>query len=72
MSNGLPTVNVTLHYSILVDTNGSQHIQRVLVAGINSIKDQADHNFLPRRTSLVPEFRLLQIDDIADILHHTV
>lgn len=72
VSNGFPTVNITLHHSILINTECRQHIEGVFIAGINSIKDQADHNLLPCWASLVPEFRFLQVDDIADILHDTV
>lgn len=72
MSDRLATVNILFHDAILVDTDRGQHVQGVFVAGLDTVENQTDHNLLPGRASLVPELRLLQIDDIADILHHTV
>lgn len=72
MSNGLLAVNILLHDSILIDTNRRKDIQRLLVAGINTVKDEANDDLLPRWATLVPELRALQVDNIADVLHHTV
>lgn len=72
MCDGLPSVDVLLHHSVLINTDCCQHIQRVLVARIDTIENETDHNLLPRRSTLVPELGLLQVDDIADILHDTV
>lgn len=72
MGDGFFSIDVPLHHAILINADSSQHIQCVFIAGINSIKDQADHDFLPGRPSLVPKLRLFQIYNIADILHHTM
>jgi len=72
MRLGLLSIDVTLHNTILVDTNGGQHIQRVLVAGIDTVKDQADDNLLPGRTTFVPELGLFDVDNLANVLHDTV
>lgn len=72
MRLGLLSIDVTLHDTILVDTNGSQHIQRILVAGIDTVKDQADDNLLPGGTTFVPELRLFDVDNLTDVLHDTV
>lgn len=72
MRLGLLSINVTLHDTILVDTNGGQHIQRILVAGIDTVKDQADDNLLPGRTTFVPELGLFDVDNLTNVLHDTV
>ena len=72
MRLGLLSIDVTIHNTILVDTNGGQHIQRVLVAGIDTVKDQADDNLLPGRTTFVPELGLFDVDNLANVLHDTV
>lgn len=70
--NSFPAVNRPLHDAVLVDAGCSQHVEGVLVARIDTIKDQATHNLLPSGTTLVPELRFLQVDDISNILHDTV
>lgn len=72
MSDGLLAVNVTLHDTILVDTHSREEIKSALVAGIDAVENQADDDFLPSRAALVPELGLLQVDNIANILHDTV
>lgn len=72
MSKGFFPVHVTLHDTILVDTNGGQHVEDVLVARVDTVKDQADDDLLPGGTSFVPEFGLFEVDDFADVLHDTV
>lgn len=72
MSNGFLPVDVFLHDSVLVDTDGGQYIQGVFVARVDTVKDHADDNLLPCRTAFVPELRFLQVDDITDVLHGTV
>jgi hypothetical protein len=72
VSDGLLAVNVPLHDTILVDTDGGKKVKSALVAGVDTVEDQADDNLLPSRTALVPKFGLLQVDDIADVLHDTV
>ena len=72
MRNGLSAVNGSLHDAILVDTNRGQHVEGVLIAGVDTIEDQTTHDLLPGRSTLVPELRLLEGDNIPNVLHHTV
>ena len=72
MRQGLFPVNVTFHDAILVNTDGGQNVQDVLVARVDTVKDQADDELLPSRTPFVPEFGLLEVDDLTDVLHDTV
>lgn len=72
VSNGLVAVNVLLHDTILVDTDCCEEIESALVAGVNTVENQADDNLLPGGTALVPELGLLEVDDVADVLHNTV
>ena len=72
VSNGLVAVNVLLHDTILVDTNGREQIERALVARVDTVENQADDDLLPSWASLVPELGLLQVDNVADVLHDTV
>jgi hypothetical protein len=72
VSNGLVAVDVLLHDTVLVDTNGGEQIECALVARVNTVENQADNDLLPGWASLVPELGLLQVDDVADILHYTV
>ena len=66
------TVDVLLHDAVLVDTDRCKDIERALVAGIDTVKNHAHHDLLPCRPALIPEFGFLEIDNIADILHHAV
>jgi hypothetical protein len=50
------SIDVTLHDTILVDTNCSENVQGILVARVDTIENQANNNLLPGRTTLVPEF----------------
>lgn len=72
MCGSLLSVNVLLHDAILIDTKRCKQIKRALVARVNTIKDQTDNNLLPCWTALVPELGLLEVNNIADILHNTV
>lgn len=72
MSDGLVSVNVLLHDTILVDTHGGEQIKSTLVAGVDTVENKADDNLLPSRATLVPELGLLQVDNVADVLHYTV
>src|SRR4051794_29611378 len=72
MRNSLLTVNILLHHSVLVDTHRCKNIQSVLVTGVNAVKDQANNNLLPSRSSLVPELRFLEVDNVANVLHDTM
>lgn len=70
--SSLLAVNVLLHDAVLVDTDGCEQVEGALVAGIDTVEDQADDNLLPGGPALVPELGLLQVDNVADILHDTV
>ncbi|KAI6748967.1 hypothetical protein HG531_007914 [Fusarium graminearum] len=69
VGNGLLAVDILLDDTILVNTYGGKYIKGVLVSLINTVENQADNDLLPSRATLVPESRLLQVDDIADVLH---
>lgn len=70
--HGLFSVNVLFHDTILVNADRGEDIERILVAWVDTVENQSDDDLLPCRAALVPEFRLLQIDNVADVLHDTV
>jgi hypothetical protein len=72
MCFSLFSIDVSLHDTILVDTNRCEQVEGAFVARINTVKDQADNNLLPCWTALVPEFGLLEVDNVANVLHNTV
>ena len=72
MGNCFTSVNGSLHDAILINANCGQQIQGVFVARIDTVEHQGHDDFLPGRTTLVPEFRLLQRDNVTDILHNTM
>lgn len=72
MRDSFPAVDRALHDAVLVDSNCGQHVECVFIAGIDAIKNQGANNLLPGRATLVPEFRLLQIHNISNVLHDTV
>jgi hypothetical protein len=72
MGHGFLSINVTLHDTILVNTDCRKNIQSVLVTWVDTVENQADNNFLPCRAALVPELGLFEVDNISDILHDTV
>jgi hypothetical protein len=72
MGDGLVTVDVLLHDTILVDTDGREQVECALVARVDTVENKAHDNLLPSRAALVPELGLLQVDNVADVLHDTV
>ncbi len=72
VSNGLLSVDILLHDTILIDTDGGQEVKGALVAGVDTVENKADDNLLPSRATLVPELGLLQVDNVANVLHDTV
>ena len=72
MRQGLFSIDITFHDTILVDTNGSQDIQDLLVTGVDPVEDQGDDNLLPGGTTLVPELGFLDVDNVTDVLHDTM
>lgn len=72
MCHGLFSINIMLHYSILIYADCGQDIKSVLIAGTNTIENKTDNDLLPRRSSFVPELCLLQIDNISNILHNSM
>lgn len=72
MCQGLFSIDITFHDTILVDTNGSQDIQDLLVTGVDTIEHEGDDNLLPGGTTLVPELGFLDVDDFTDVLHGTM
>ena len=72
MGHGIFSINVLLHNAILENTNGGKDIEGILVARVDSIENQTYHNLLPRGATFVPELRLLQIDNVSNVLHDTM
>lgn len=72
MRHSLAAVNGSLHDAVLVNPDCGQHIECVLVTRVNTVENQAAHNLLPGRPTLVPKLRFLQLDDVANVLHHAV
>jgi phosphoribosylformylglycinamidine (FGAM) synthase-like enzyme len=69
VSDSLLAVNVLLHDTILVDTDGCKQVEGALVAGVDTVENKADHDLLPSRTTLVPELGLFQVYNVSDVLH---
>lgn len=72
MSHCLLSVDITFHDTILVNTNSRENIQNILVAGIDTVENKGNDDLLPSRSALIPKLGLLQVDNIANVLHHTV
>lgn len=72
MRHGFLAVDVLLHHTILVYTDSCQDIECLFVAGVDTVKHKADHDFLPSRPTFVPEFCPFDVDDVTNILHHAV
>jgi len=72
MRCSLLSVNILLHDSVLVDTNCGQDIESPFVARIDTVENQTYYDLLPCWTSFVPEFRLLEVDNVANVLHDTM
>lgn len=72
VSHSFFAIYVFLHHPVLINTYGCQDIEGIFVARVDPIENKADHNLLPSRSTFVPEFGLLDIDDISYILHDTV
>ena len=72
VGNSLISVDIFLHDTVLVNTDGGEQVESALVARVDTVENEAHDNLLPSRTTLVPELRLLQVDNVADVLHDTV
>lgn len=72
MGQGLFSINITFHNTILVDTNGGQDIQGIFITGVDTVENQADDDLLPGGTTLVPELGFFDVDDFPDVLHDTM
>lgn len=72
VGHGFFAVDITLHDTILVDTDGRQDIQRILVARIDTVEHQGHDDLLPSGTTLVPELRFFEVHNITNVLHDTV
>ena len=72
MGSSLRAVNILLHHTILENTDRSEDVQCLFVARINAVKHKAHNDFLPGRSTFVPKLGLLQIDNIANVLHDTM
>ena len=72
MSDGLLAVDVLLDDTVLVDTDGGQDVEGLLVGLLDTVKDEADDDLLPGGAALVPEGGLLQVYDVTNVLHDTM
>lgn len=72
VGDGFFAINVFLHDAVLEYTDSCEQIEGLLVSFVNTIEDEADDDLLPGRATLVPECRLLKVDNLADVLHDTV
>ena len=76
VGDGVLSINLLLHDTILVDTNGRQKIQHALVHWLETIDNECDGNLLPSWFTLfcvpAPELRLLRPTYITDIEHDTM
>lgn len=72
MSRGLFVVDLFLHDTILVDTNGSQGIQGLFIARIDTVEDHSDNDLLPGSPTFIPEFGFFEVNDIPHIFHDTM
>ena len=72
MRQGLFSIDITFHDTILVDTDGGQDIQDLLVTGVDTVEDQGDDDLLPGGTTLVPELGFFDVDNVTDVLHGTM
>lgn len=73
MSDGILSVNLLFHDTILIHANRGEKIQDGLVHRLETVDDQRDSDSLPTRATflcvLPPVFGLLRLADIADIQH---
>ena len=72
MCRSLFSVDIPLHKAVLIDTDCCEKIKSTFIARINTIKDHTHYNLLPCWAAFVPEFGLLQVDNVANILHDSV
>jgi hypothetical protein len=72
MCFSLSSVDIPLHNTILIDSDGGQDIECALVAGINTVENESNNDLLPCWTALVPELGLLQVHNVTDVLHDTM
>jgi hypothetical protein len=72
VGNSLVSVDILLHDTVLVNTDGGEQVESALVARVDTVEDQAHNNLLPGWATLVPELGFLQVDNVADVLHDTV
>lgn len=68
----VPAVDVLLDDAVLVHPDGREHVEHALVRLLDAVEDQAHHDLLPRGAALRPEGGLLELHDVADVLHHPV
>lgn len=76
VGNSLLSINLLLHDAVLVDTDGGEDVQNILVHVLKTINDQGDSDLLPARVALLsattPVLGLLGLADVTDVEHDTV
>lgn len=68
----LVAIDILAEHAVLVNTDGGQDIEHVLVGLVDAVKDEADDNLLPSRPAVGPKLGFLQVDNVADVLHDAV
>ena len=76
VGDGILSIDLLFHDTVLVYTDSGQNIQDGLVHGLEAIDDQSDGDPLPTRAAFLcgplPVFGLLRLADIADVQHHAM
>ena len=76
MSDGILSIDLLFHDTVLVYTDRGQNIQDGLVHGLEAIDNQSDSDPLPTGATFLcgplPVFGLLRLADIADVQHHAM
>jgi hypothetical protein len=73
MSDGILSVDLLFHNTVLIYTDRGQNIQNGLVHRLETVDNQSDSDPLPARATLLcgppPVFRLLSLADVTDVQH---
>jgi hypothetical protein len=82
MSYGLSSIDLLLHDPVLVDSNGGENVEDLLVHRSHPISDEDDGDLLPsgraasfdarRRGRLAPILGRAVVDDVSDVEHDVV
>lgn len=76
MGYSVLTIDLFLHNTILVNSDGSENIEHGLVHRLKTVNDECHSNLLPARGSLLgmspPVFRLFGLANITNVEHDTM